>query len=108
MAEPTFNSATSPSANVGHSGRYVEPIVISGSTLHTGIIFTGSMAGYAAIQFAPFDITKDTPGEFELTASNGVSLTGSAFNTRTIYDIGMFRLKPKDNTMITVYKLRNI
>ena len=104
MAEPTFQQ---PSANVGHPGRYTEPIFISGSSLHTGLIFTGSLQGYAAIQFAPMDVAKDSPGSFELTASNGISLTGSMFKTGEIYDVGMFRLKAQDRSRITVYKLNN-
>jgi hypothetical protein len=69
-------------SEIGDPGRYVQAVRVGSSTI---VDFTGSLYGYGA--FLIQDATN-----VEITASNGVGLPGAAFNTKTMYDIGIRRI----------------
>ena len=75
-------SALNQTAEYGEPGRYINAIKIGPSAT---VDFTGSNYGYGA--FLIQDATN-----VEITASNGANLAAAAFNTKSIYDIGIRRI----------------
>ena len=95
---PPSGSQINQFEKVGQPGRLIDPIVIPENTV---VDFTGSNYGYGA-----FSLTNASA--VEVTSSNGAGLLGSDFETKTIYEIGLKRIKIGGSGRAIAYKLRGM
>ena len=95
---PPSGSQIDQFEKIGHPGRLIDPIVVNSSS---EVDFTGSNYGYGA-----FSLTNTT--NVEITASNGALLEGDDFTEKTVYEIGIKRIKIGSSGKAIAYKLRGM
>ena len=92
--ESNFSKMETQFQRLGHPGRFIHPMVIPASTI---VNLTGSNYGFGAIQVV-------NATNVEITASNGAGLEGSDFETKSIHEIGLKRIKIVNTGKVIVYK----
>ena len=95
---PPSGSQINQFEKVGQPGRLIDPIVVNASS---EVDFTGSNYGSGA--FSLSDVSN-----VEITASNGALLEGSDFTAKTVYEIGIKRIKIGSSGKAIAYKLRGM
>ena len=95
---PPSGSQINQFEKVGQPGRLIDPIVVNASS---EVDFTGSNYGYGAFSLS-------NVSNVEITASNGALLEGSDFNAKTVYEIGIKRIKIGSSGKAIAYKLRGM
>jgi hypothetical protein len=78
---------------LGHPGKFVHPVKVAAAAIE----FTGSRYGYGAI------LIQNATG-LEITASNGVGITGSALSTGVVHEIGIRRIKNTSGGIVYAFR----